>query len=100
MHKTILITGCSSGFGKLTAELLLERGHRVIAGLRGGEARLQEVFGPEFRARFGANLVAIDLPMEKPDRFPKVAALVRDRFDGKLDVLVNNAGFGFFGALE
>src|SRR5579885_3256884 len=99
MSKTVLITGCSSGFGKIATSLLLERGHTVIAAVRGGSSRLEKVFGEELR-RYPDRLVALDLHMEKPESFEQAAGLVAGRFGGKLDALVNNAGYGLFGALE
>ena len=97
--KSILITGSSSGFGRLTVGRLLERGHTVVAAMRGGEARARELLAEEWRA-YPGRLHSVDLHMEKPATFPAARALVDGTLGGRLDVLVNNAGYGLFGALE
>ena len=71
----------------------------MIAALRGGETRLQQLFADDLRAHPG-RLTALDLHMERPETFAEAARLVQARFGGKLDALVNNAGYGLFGALE
>ncbi len=98
-RKTVLITGTSSGFGLLAVPLLLERGFRVLAGIRGGEERLRQFFAKEM-ARYGDQLVAVELHMESEDTFAAAESAVAELAGGKLDVLVNNAGFGLFGSLE
>lgn len=100
--KTILITGSSSGFGKTAARLLAERGHTVIAAMRGGQARLESVFAEERKRQPGpfSRIRALDLHLEKPASFAQLASRIESDFGGKLDVLVNNAGYGLFGPLE
>ena len=98
--KVILITGVSSGFGKIATELLLARGHTVLAGLRGGEERLNKIFGAELAKYGSSRLRALDMHMEKPESFNAAIDLVNKEYGGKLDVLVNNAGYALFGALE
>jgi NAD(P)-dependent dehydrogenase (short-subunit alcohol dehydrogenase family) len=97
--KTILITGTSSGFGKLTTSLLLSRGHTVIAGLRGGAKRLRETF-PEETEKYSSRLIALDLHMEQSSSLEGAKDLIEKKLNGKLDVLINNAGYGLFGTLE
>jgi NAD(P)-dependent dehydrogenase (short-subunit alcohol dehydrogenase family) len=97
--KTILITGASSGFGKLTVPLLLSQGHQVIAAVRGGSSRIAEIFPSELRTHPG-QLHGIDLHLERPETFGPIQKFLIDRFNGRLDVLINNAGYGLFGTLE
>lgn len=97
--KRILITGCSSGFGQLVVPHLLEQGHHVLAGVRGGDARLRQVLGAEV-ARYPERLRGIDLHLDQPATLERAREAVERHFGGELDVLVNNAGFGLFGTLE
>lgn len=90
MTKTILITGTSSGYGKASAQMFLNRGWNVIAAMRRPDAAL---FAPSDRLR----LVALDVTdAASIDRAlaEAVAAF------GALDVLVNNAGIGLASAFE
>lgn len=98
MSKVIVVTGASSGFGKLAVEMLVAQGHTVIAGLRGGQARMEQIFDSDLRNT--GRLHAVDLHVEKPETHAGLVHLIRDQFQGHLDVLVNNAGFGRMGAVE
>ena len=80
MTKTILITGCSSGFGLDTARLFLERGWRVVATMR---APRHDLLPASDRLR----VLALDVTDTASIRDVVAAA-------GPIDVLVNNAGFG------
>lgn len=77
---TVLITGCSSGFGLETARVFLDRGWHVIATMR---TPAPDVLPASDRLR----VVALDIT--HPDSIAKVVADA-----GPIDVLVNNAGFG------
>src|SRR5208337_1502588 len=90
MSKTALVTGASSGIGEATVRALLEDGYEVFAGAR----RLERMAPLE---TLGARLVFLDLA----DDASIVSAVESVKNSaGRLDVLVNNAGYGFYGALE
>jgi NAD(P)-dependent dehydrogenase (short-subunit alcohol dehydrogenase family) len=93
MSKIVLITGASRGFGKLWAKALLERGDKVAATAR----NLEDL--NDLVQEFGSNVLPLKLNVD--DRTACFAAVktVKDHF-GRIDVLVNNAGFGLFGAIE
>ena len=92
-HKTWFITGSSSGFGRALTETLLERGNRVAATLRKVNALddLKEQYGEQIWVA----------PLDVTDT-TAVRAVVERAFDhmGRIDVVVNNAGYGLFGAAE
>jgi len=91
MSKTILITGSSSGIGKATALLFAERGCNVIASMRA----LEDV--SEFKTV--ENVWVAELDVLIPASIQKTVKEGIERF-GKIDVLVNNAGYGAYGPLE
>lgn len=90
MTSTVLITGCSSGFGKASAELFLSRGWNVIATMRSPEPSL---FDDSER------LLVTALDVTDPKSVSDAIAEGIARF-GRIDALVNNAGVGMFSALE
>lgn len=84
-----MITGCSTGFGRALADLLLERGERVIATARRPETLDGLV------AAHGDRVLPLRLDITSAD---DIAAAVAGA--GSIDVLVNNAGYGHMGAVE
>lgn len=84
--KTVLITGCSSGYGLETARCFLERGWRVIATLR---TPREDLLPASERLR------VLTLDVTRPE---SIEAAIQAA--GPIDVLVNNAGIGLFGAFE
>jgi NAD(P)-dependent dehydrogenase (short-subunit alcohol dehydrogenase family) len=89
-----LITGSSSGFGLQLAQTALEHGDRVVA-----TGRTQSSLDELVAAAPDGAAIAVQLDVTDPgERAAAIAAAV-DRF-GRLDVLVNNAGFGSVGAVE
>lgn len=86
----VLITGCSSGIGEATARRLLARGHTVYATARRPQAL-------EHLAADGARVLALDVTDEE-SMVAAVAAVIADH--GRVGALVNNAGYGAYGAIE
>lgn len=93
MTKTWLITGCSSGFGRVLAQAVLLRGDNLVATARKAED-LDELVG-----RFPDTAKAVALDVTREGSAAAAVRVAQEAFGG-LDVLVNNAGFGFVGAVE
>jgi NAD(P)-dependent dehydrogenase (short-subunit alcohol dehydrogenase family) len=92
-QKIWFITGVSRGFGKIWAEAALARGDKVAATARNIDAL------KDLSARYGERVCP--LALDVTDRAAVFAAVdaARTRF-GRLDVVVNNAGYGLFGSVE
>ncbi len=95
MGKRVLITGTSAGFGRLTTQTLLKRGHTVIASMRDPAGRNKGV-AEELKAA-GAQVVEIDVTDEASVNSGVARAL---QLAGGIDVVVNNAGVGVLGLQE
>ena len=91
--KTWFITGASSGFGRAFAQHALGRGHNVVATAR----RLDRL--AQFTAQAPGRVLALALDVTRPDEAQAAVTAAITRF-GKIDVLVNNAGYGIVGAFE
>lgn len=86
------ITGCSTGFGRALAERVLARGWRVVATAR-DRARVADLSGD------GDSLLALDLDVTDAGQIAAAVDAAKTRF-GRIDVLVNNAGYGYQAAIE
>lgn len=91
MNKTILITGCSSGIGKASAKLFATKGWNVIATMRAPEKETE-------LAGLG-NLLITRLDVQDRDSITYTMETGIARF-GKIDALINNAGFSLAGVFE
>jgi len=87
------ITGCSTGFGRELAQILLKRGYRVVATAR-DKAKIADLV-----AGHGRTGLALKLDVDKEADIEAAVKAARDRF-GRIDVLVNNAGYGYLAAIE
>lgn len=91
MNKTIFITGASSGLGKAAAELFQSEGWNVAATMRTPEKE------DELSQLENVKLYALDVT--KPEQITEAAEKAIADF-GKIDVVLNNAGYGLAGVLE
>jgi NADP-dependent 3-hydroxy acid dehydrogenase YdfG len=96
MGKTILITGASSGFGRLTAETLQDSGHKVFAGFRSNDGRKKQV-ADELREK---NIEILKLDVTDQDSVDSAIAQLLEKSNNELDVVVNNAGMASAGISE
>jgi NAD(P)-dependent dehydrogenase (short-subunit alcohol dehydrogenase family) len=87
------ITGTSTGFGRELALAALERGDKVVATARKPETLADIV------AQYPERAIAVQLDVTQPAEINAAVAQAVDTF-GRLDVLVNNAGYGAFGTVE
>lgn len=84
------ITGISRGFGRALAEAALRRGHTVVGTTRTGDSDLDAA---------GGALHTVPLDVTDPEQAATAVAAAH-RIAGRLDVVVNNAGYGLLGAVE
>jgi NAD(P)-dependent dehydrogenase (short-subunit alcohol dehydrogenase family) len=92
-NKVWFITGTSKGFGRVWAEAALTRGDQVAA-----TARDLKSLDPLVQ-RFGAKVAAIALDVTDKSAVQTAIQTAHQKF-GRLDIVVNNAGYGLFGAIE
>ena len=88
MSKVVLITGTSSGMGKLTASFLAQHGYVVYAGTRDVSSQSND-----------ENLKSIYLDVTKTESIKSAVDTIMKN-EGKIDVLVNNAGYGLLATVE
>ena len=96
MSKTVLVTGASSGFGRLTAEKLAGSGHKVFAGFRSVDAAKKQV-ADELTSK-GIKVVQLDV-VDQASVDRAVSQLLSDS-NGQLDAVINNAGIASAGVSE
>ncbi len=92
-QKIWFITGISSGLGKALAQSVIDNGDFVIGTFR------SQIQADAFNNLHKDLAFALTLDITRTNEIGKAFKIITDRF-GKVDVLVNNAGFGFAGAIE
>ena len=101
MEQTILVTGSTSGFGRLTVETLARQGYRVFAGMRAAAGKnapaAEELRALAQREQLALQIVEIDVT---DDASVERAIAVIIETTGRLDAVVNNAGVSYSGPLE
>lgn len=95
MRRVILITGCSSGFGHFTARLLSQSGYTVYASVR--KEKDLTTFS-DLPQQIRPKTLLLDVTWDQI----KIDAVIKQitKEEKQLDVLINNAGFGYFGTLN
>jgi NADP-dependent 3-hydroxy acid dehydrogenase YdfG len=92
MEKVWLVTGCSTGFGRAIATVALQAGYRVAVAARNTET-IQDIVDAHPQTALPLKLDVTDYGQIKS----AVAEVIQEF--GRIDVLVNNAGIGYFGAV-
>jgi NAD(P)-dependent dehydrogenase (short-subunit alcohol dehydrogenase family) len=87
------VTGCSTGFGRELSKVLIARGYRVVATARDPQKIADIVVG------HAATALAVKLDVEKQVEIEAAVEAAQRKF-GRIDVLVNNAGYGYLAAIE
>jgi len=93
MSKVWFITGCSTGFGRELAKEALQAGNKVVVTARKPEDVKDLV------EEYTETAIAVELDVTKPADIKSSVQQAMEKF-GQIDVLVNNAGIGYFGAIE
>ena len=93
-QKIWFITGASTGFGNILAEAVLRRGDKVVATARKPEGKLADL-----GQQYADTALSLPLDVTKPEHVTTAVEQAIAKF-GRVDVLVNNAGYGTAGAVE
>ena len=88
-----LVTGCSSGFGAALADVLAARGDRLVATARDATRLMADL------RQAGPHVLTVDLDVTKAATVAEAITQAQARF-GRIDVLVNNAGYGYQASVE
>lgn len=95
--KSILITGCSSGFGLMAAKHLANQGHHVYASMRNttskNESKAAEIL--DYAKSHNLNIEVLDIDVTSDESVNNAVSQIE-----KVDVLINNAGRGYGGPIE
>jgi NADP-dependent 3-hydroxy acid dehydrogenase YdfG len=91
--KVWFITGASRGFGRIWADAALKRGDKVAATAR----QLASI--ADLKEKYGENVLTLELDVTKPDQVNEAVAQAHAYF-GRLDIVVNNAGYALVGPIE
>lgn len=91
--KVWLITGCSTGFGRHIAQQAIEAGYKVVVTAR----NVEQVTG--LTAGHEDQVIALPLDVTNPEQIRNVVDRTMEKFN-RIDVLVNNAGIGYFSSVE
>lgn len=91
--KVWFITGASRGFGRVWTEAALKRGDKVAATAR----KLSSI--ADFKEKYGDSVLTLELDVTKPEQVEQSVKQAHAHF-GRLDVVVNNAGYSLVGTIE
>ena len=92
-NKVWFITGTSRGFGRVWADAALKRGDKVAATAR----KLESI--ADLKEKYGENVLTLELDVTKPDQVKAAVEQAHAHF-GKLDIVLNNAGYSLVGIIE
>ena len=92
-NKVWFITGASRGFGRVWADAALKRGDKVVATARALESIT------DLKEKYGENALTLELDVTRPEQVKTVVAQAHAHF-GRLDVVLNNAGYPLIATIE
>ncbi len=95
--KLALITGCSSGFGYLTSLKFARKGWKVFSGVKDIDSGSKELANIAKNEALSLEVVKLDVTSDKE---VKSAIEKINKTHGRIDLLINNAGFGYLGPIE
>ena len=93
LSKIWFITGASRGFGRAWAEAALRRGDKVAATAR----KLESI--ADLKEKYGENVLTVELDVTKPEQVKTAVNNAHVHF-GRLDIVLNNAGYSLVGTIE